>query len=230
MSPMSISRKRKTHPRVGDVRNYIAAVNDEHTRKRVKREDDGGSRPIATIPSGTRRARELPLTSIRAFCEPHNRHLEPREIAILQGLQTAIDRAMAGAGESLNITTNIPKSIYLSAQQRRTLRIAQEVMERANFKKRKERHEVRAIAIKNPGSSPQQIDARSSQNDAGWSVLTLPVLHAAETLETALFAKAMLREVNRLLAEKEGLKVRVSLAWSDRETSGWKLRDEGDEK
>jgi len=36
----------------------------------------------------------------------------------------------------------------------------------------------------------------------------------------------MLREVNKVLAEKEGLKVRISLAWSDRETSGWKLRDE----
>ena len=84
----------------------------------------------------------------------------------------------------------------------------------------------RAITIKNTASSPQRIDARPPRNDAGWSVLTLPVLHAADTLETALFAKTMLREVNRLLAEKEGLKVRISLAKSDRETSGWKLRDE----
>ena len=47
--------------------------------------------------------------------------------------------------------------------------------------------------------------------------LSLPDLRAAETLETALFAKAMLREVDKLLAEKEGLKVRISLAASDHE-------------
>ena len=181
---------------------------------------------MATIPTGTRRTRELPLTNIRAFCEPHNRHLEAHEINRLRGLQNAIDKAMTGTGESLNITTNIPKSIYLSAQQRRALRIAQEVMDRANFKMKKEKHAQRAIAIKNTISSPQRIDARPSRNNAGWSVLRLPVLHAADTLETALFAKAMLREVNKVLAEKEGLKVRISLAWSDRETSGWKLRDE----
>ena len=181
---------------------------------------------MATIPKSTRRTRELPLTNIRAFCELHNRHLETHEIDRLRGLQNAIDKAMAGTGESLNITTNVPKSIYLSAQQRRTLRIAQVVMDRANSKMKKEKHGARAIAIKNRASSPQRIDARPSRNDAGCSVLTLPVLHAADTLETAPFAKAMLREVNRLLAEKEGLKVRISLAKSDRETSGWKLTDE----
>lgn len=47
--------------------------------------------------------------------------------------------------------------------------------------------------------------------------LSLPDLRAAETLETALFAKAMLREINKLLAEKEGLKVKISLAASDHE-------------
>lgn len=226
MSPVSVGRKRKAHPGVGEVCNYIAAVNDQHTRKKIRRDDDGGSRHMATMPTGTRRTRELPLTNIRAFCEPHNRHLETHEIDRLRGLQNAIDKAMAGTGESLNITTNVPKSIYLSAQQRRTLRIAQEVMDRANFKMKKEEHGKRAITIKNNASSPQRIDARPPRNDAGWSVLRLPVLHAADTLETALFAKAMLREVNRLLAEKEGLKVRISLAKSDWETSGWKLRDE----
>jgi len=175
---------------------------------------------MATIPKSTRRTRELPLTNIRAFCELHNRHLETHEIDRLRGLQNAIDKAMAGTGESLNITTNVPKSIYLSAQQRRTLRIAQVVMDRANSKMKKEKHGARAIAIKNRASSPQRIDARPSRNDAGCSVLTLPVLHAADTLETAPFAKAMLREVNRSLAEKEGLKVRILLAKRDRETTG----------
>jgi len=137
MSPISVGRKRKAHPGVGEVCNYIAAVNDQHTRKKIRRDDDGGPPYMATIPTGTRRTRELPLTNIRAFCEPHNRHLEAHEINRLRGLQNAIDKAMTGTGESLNITTNIPKSIYLSAQQRRALRIAQEVMDRANFKMKK---------------------------------------------------------------------------------------------
>ncbi|KAI4956045.1 hypothetical protein J4E91_000255 [Alternaria rosae] len=50
-----------------------------------------------------------------------------------------------------------------------------------------------------------------------WPRLLNMYLRAAETLETALFAKAMLREINKLLAEKEGLKVKILLVASDHE-------------
>ncbi|KAG9189620.1 hypothetical protein G6011_06488 [Alternaria panax] len=184
----------------------------------------GSSSPPWVIPKGPKASHRGPSRSyspidVRALLTPHNRRLSTREVQELTVLQNRVDNAIAGTGPSFRLLLHIPKTIQLNVQQKQRVYDAQKDLDFAILTSRKEGLGGSESVVKNvPSISTPQHDDRPWHDSDGCTILTLPSLHLADSIEGSLIARSMLMEVNSLLAQLKKERAKVSFSAADRET------------
>ncbi|KAB2107326.1 hypothetical protein AG0111_0g4486 [Alternaria gaisen] len=176
------------------------------------------------IPTGPKASHRAPFRSsspinVYALLTPHNRGISNHEVRELTVLQTRVDNAIAGIGPSLRILLNIPKSIQLSIQQKQRVYDAQKVLDMAVLESKLQgQGGSESVLKKTPSTSTSQYGGRTWYDSDGWTILTLPPLDLAESIEGSLIARSMWVETNSLLAQLKWVRVKISFSAADRET------------
>ncbi|CAN9257040.1 unnamed protein product [Alternaria alternata] len=180
--------------------------------------------PAIVIPTGPKASHRAPFRSsspinVHTLLTPHNRGLSNHEIRELTVLQTRVDNAIAGIGPSLRILLNIPKSIQLNVQQKQRVYDAQKVLDMAVLESKLQgQGGSESVVKKTPSTSTSQYGGRTWYDSDGWTILTLPPLDLAESIEGSLIARSMWVETNSLLAQLKRVRVKISFSAADRET------------
>ncbi|RYN45128.1 hypothetical protein AA0114_g9330 [Alternaria tenuissima] len=180
--------------------------------------------PAMVIPTGPKAFHRAPFRSsspinVHALLTPHNRGLSNHEVRELTVLQTRVDNAIAGIGPSLRILLNIPKSIQLNIQQKQRVYDAQKVLDMAVLESKLQgQGGSESVVKKTPSTSTSQYGGRTWYDSDGWTILTLPPLDLAESIEGSLIARSMWVETNSLLAQLKRVRVKISFSAADRET------------
>ncbi|RYN56200.1 hypothetical protein AA0119_g7397 [Alternaria tenuissima] len=180
--------------------------------------------PAMVIPTGPKASHRAPFRSsspinVHALLTPHNRGLSNHEVRELTVLQTRVDNAIAGIGPSLRILLNIPKSIQLNIQQKQRVYDAQKVLDMAVLESKLQgQGGSESVVKKTPSTSTSQYGGRTWYDSDGWTILTLPPLDLAESIEGSLIARSMWVETNSLLAQLKRVRVKISFSAADRET------------